>query len=74
MTSVSKQIVHLTMNAEKKLSLTGCLEPSHLPFLLTRVLMRDFRQVVGIVVLAVGDRRHDLFPGSSIASKLVSYS
>ena len=35
--------------------------------------MRCFRTIIGIAVLAVSDRRHDIFSGSAIASELVSY-
>ncbi len=71
MAPVSEQIVHLTVNCKKALGLTVRLESSHLPFLFTRVLVRDFRPIIRIAILAVQNGRHHFFPRCTVAFEFI---
>ena len=51
----SEQILNLTVDSKKSLSLLDRVEPSHLPFLLSSMLMRDFSPVVLILTRSMLD-------------------
>jgi hypothetical protein len=52
--------------------MAGSSEVTHLPFPLSRRLMRQFGMVVEAFLLAVFDTRQNLHPGCSIALQFVS--
>jgi len=55
MPSEAKEVVKRTVPREKPLSVTRRFEPPHLPFLLTRRLVRHFGSIVRSFVVAVGN-------------------
>ncbi len=71
MPSYSEQIVNRAVDREKSLNLCRRFEATHLPFLLTGVLMGDFSSVVFVLPGSVGDGWKDLSVRSRIASQLV---
>ena len=57
--SNSEKIQNETVNKEESLSLSGGLEPSHLPLPLPGWLVRDFRSIVRVLIGVMVHRRHD---------------
>ena len=60
LTTDSEQVLNGTVSREKTLSVGHWFEPSHLAFLLTRWLMRDFSLVVLVLTGAMNNGREDI--------------
>jgi hypothetical protein len=67
----SEQISDRIMECEKSLGVPGRFESAHLPFPLTRRLMRDFGSIVGVRFYTVSHIAEDAPYGSGVASQFV---
>jgi len=57
MPSDTKEILDNSMDGQKTLRLLSRFEPTHLPFSLSGVLMRDFRAIVSVTACVVSNVR-----------------
>ena len=66
-----KQIVELTMDSQESLCLPVGTEAAHLALLFSGMLVRHFCTIVGVSVLAMWNRGHDLAFRCSITTQPV---
>ena len=73
MPAKAKEIVDGALNRQKPLGLSWGFEPAHLVFPLTCWLMRDFRSIVLVAILAVAHAGQELAAGRAITPQMIGH-
>ncbi|MFT5450274.1 MAG: hypothetical protein ACI9DC_005480 [Gammaproteobacteria bacterium] len=66
-----KQVVTLTMHAQKALRMSVRAKPAHLRFLFSGGFMRNLYSIVRVLIVAVRDGRHHITLCGGVTAKFV---
>jgi hypothetical protein len=69
----AEEIVDQAMGRKKPLCLSRGFEPTHLVFPLSRRLVRDFRSIISVAILAMAHAWQELSAGSAITPQAIGH-